>query len=219
MERHEFEGAVVRSITAGPLMTNYYVVGCTKTGEAAVVDAGFAADRILAMAADEGMRVEKILQTHAHIDHVAALSDLVAATSAPVYLHPDDAPLYEAAPQQGRFFGYDIAPLPPVSEHLADGQRVAIGELSCEVMLLPGHSPGSVAFWFEALGVALSGDVLFAGSIGRVDLPGSDPAAMKRSLERLVETLPDDALILSGHGPRTTMGMEKKRNPFLLQRW
>ena len=219
MEKLEFEGAVIRSLMAGPLMTNYYVVGCTGTKRAVIVDGGFAAEQIVTMADDEGLSVEAIWQTHAHIDHVAALGDAKRLTKAPIYLHPDDRPLYDSAPQQGRFFGYDIEPLPSVDYWLEDGQKLELGELSCEVLLLPGHSPGCVAFWFEALGVVVSGDVLFAGSIGRVDLPGSDPRAMKRSLERMTETLSDDTVVLCGHGPRTTIGLEKKRNPFLLQQW
>jgi len=200
-------------------MTNYYVVGCATTRQAVLVDAGFAADRIVAMANEEELTIGAIWQTHAHIDHVAALGDARRLTDAPIHLHRDDAPLYEAAPQQGRFFGYAIDPLPPVDHWLEDGQTLEVGELSCEVMLLPGHSPGSVAFWFAQLGFVVSGDVLFAGSIGRVDLPASDPRAMKRSLDRMTTILPDDTIVLSGHGPRTTMGMEKKRNPFLLQSW
>ena len=211
------EQAHIASITAGPLMTNYFVVGCRTTGEAAVIDAGYDADGILALAED--FDVTKILQTHAHIDHVAALSDVKERTGAPIYLHPDDAPLYDNAAEQGRFFGYDIDPLPPVDETLADEQEIAVGELTARVLLLPGHSPGSVAFWFEELGVVFGGDVLFAGSIGRVDLPLGSPAQMRTSLERMTTLLPDDTRVLPGHGPETTIGMEKKRNPFLLQDW
>lgn len=206
-------------LTAGPLMTNYYVIGCLGTREGAVIDAGFAGDRILAMADDAGVGVTKILQTHAHIDHVAALSEVRERIDAPIYLHPDDQTLYDSAPEQGKFFGYDIEPLPPVDETLADEQQITVGDLQATVLLLPGHSPGSVAFWFEELGVVFGGDVLFAGSIGRVDLPGSSPDAMKRSLQRMTTRLPDDTRVLPGHGPETTIGMEKKRNPFLLQSW
>lgn len=206
-------------ITGGPLATNFFVVGCTATGEGAIVDAGFAGDQIVAMADEHEIRITKILQTHAHIDHVAGLHAAKELTGAPIYLHPDDQFMYDSAQVQGQMFGYQIEPLPPVDEPLADGQIVNVGGLSAKVMLLPGHSPGSVAFWFEELGLLFGGDVIFAGSIGRVDLPGSSPAAMKASLARLVDELPDDTQVLPGHGPATTIGMEKKRNPFLLQDW
>lgn len=219
MERIEREHAVIRCVTAGPLMTNYYVLGCTRTKRAAVIDAGYAAADIVRLADEEDLAIDAIWQTHAHIDHVAALGDAKELTDAPIHLHRADEPLYVNAPQQGLFFGYDIAPLPPVDVWLEDGDTVAVGELEGVVMLLPGHSPGSVGFWFEALGVVFSGDVLFAGSIGRVDLPGSDPRAMKASLDRMTRELPDDTMVLCGHGPRTTIGMERKRNPFLLQDW
>ena len=140
-------------------------------------------------------------------------------TGAPIYLHPDDRPLYDSAAEQGRFFGYDIEPLPPVDEDLADGQEIHVGELVGKVLLLPGHSPGSVAFWFEELDVVFGGDVLFAGSIGRVDLPLGSPDQMRQSLERMTSILPDETRLLPGHGPESTIGMEKKRNPFLLQDW
>lgn len=206
-------------MTGGPLATNFFVVGCTSTGDGAIIDAGWDGDAIVAMATEQNIDVTKILQTHAHIDHVAGLGAAKAATNAPIYLHPDDQFMYDSAPVQGQMFGYQIEPLPGVDEQLADGQTIEVGELHATVLLLPGHSPGSVGFWFEELGLLFGGDVLFAGSIGRVDLPGSDPQAMKRSLARLVDELPDDTQVLPGHGPATTIGMEKKRNPFLLQDW
>lgn len=213
------ERATIAMMTGGPLATNFYVIGCRATGEGAIIDAGWAGDEIAAMAVEQGVRVTKILQTHAHIDHVAGLHGAKEATAAPIYLHPADRPMYDAAPIQGRMFGYAIDPLPPVDEELSDEQVLRVGELEARVIFLPGHSPGSVGFWFEELGVLFGGDVLFAGSIGRVDLPGSDPRAMKASLGRLTSELPDETQVLSGHGPATTLGMEKKRNPFLLQDW
>ncbi len=211
--------AKIAMMTGGPLATNFFVIGCTATDDGAIIDAGFAGDQIVGMAEEQGIEVTKILQTHAHIDHVAGLHAAKALTDAPIYLHPADQFMYDSAPIQGQMFGYQIEPLPPVDELLADGQIITVGSLSARVLLLPGHSPGCVAFWFEELGVVFGGDVLFAGSIGRVDLPGSDPAAMKTSLARLVDELPDDAQVLPGHGPATTIGMEKKRNPFLLSDW
>ena len=206
-------------LTVGPFQTNVYVVGCARTKQGAIIDGGGDAPGLLTLAERHGLMIEQILQTHAHVDHVAALPELKRALpEAPIALHPEDALLYEHAPQQGRMFGFPVDPLPPVERDLAHNDRVTIGELSAEVLWMPGHSPGSVIFYFKAQQVMVSGDVLFYGSIGRVDLPGSDAEAMKRSLQALKQ-YPDEVRVYSGHGPDTTIGREKRSNPFLTQAW
>jgi glyoxylase-like metal-dependent hydrolase (beta-lactamase superfamily II) len=212
------DSIIIESLTVGPIQTNVYVVGCPETRSGAIVDAGGNAAGLLELAERHELAIEKILQTHAHIDHVAAIPQVRAEIDAPIYLHPDDDQLWQMAPQQGQMFGIKVDPLPAYDHELADGDMIEIGELQAEVMLLPGHSPGSVAFYFADDSVVISGDVLFAGSIGRVDLPGSDRNAMKKSLERIAQ-LPDDTRVLSGHGPETSIGREKQVNPFLKQNW
>ncbi|MFP4598834.1 MAG: MBL fold metallo-hydrolase [Persicimonas sp.] len=209
---------IIESLTVGPIQTNVYVVGCRETGQGAIVDAGGDPEGLLGLAEQHDLEIAKILQTHAHIDHIAAIPEIKEATGAPIYLHPHDLPLWQAAPQQGQMFGIPVEPLPAADQELYDGQLIELGMLRAEVMLLPGHSPGSVAFYFADQSVVLSGDVLFAGSIGRVDLPGSDRSAMRASLER-ISGLPDDTRVLSGHGPATSIGREKQMNPFLKQSW
>src|SRR5690554_1855016 len=209
---------IIESIVVGPVQTNVYVVGCARTRVGAIVDAGDNAQGLLKLAAKHDLKIESILQTHAHIDHVAAIPELKRATQAPIYLHPADQFMWQAAPQQGLRFGIQVEPLPAYEHELSDGQRVTVGDLEAEVLFMPGHSPGSVAFYFEKFAVVLSGDVLFAGSMGRVDLPGSDPVAMRKSLERM-KALPDETRVLSGHGPATSIGREKKLNPFLRGDW
>lgn len=209
---------IIESITVGPIQTNVYVVGCPATGEGVIIDAGGDPEGLLGLADENDLKIDKILQTHAHIDHVAAIPEIKEATGAPIYLHPDDMMLWQAAPQQGQMFGIPVDALPAPDEELFDGQTIAIGELSAEVIFLPGHSPGSVGFYFADQSVILSGDVLFAGSMGRVDLPGSDRNQMRASLER-ISGLPDDTRVLSGHGPATSIGREKQLNPFLRQDW
>lgn len=218
MSNEEKSDIIIESLTVGPIQTNVYVVGCAKTGEGAIVDAGGNAEGLLGLADEHNLEIGRILQTHAHIDHIAAIPQVKEATGAPIYLHPDDMMLWQAAPQQGQMFGIEVGALPAPDEELADGQIITLGELQAEVMLLPGHSPGSVAFYFAEQSVILSGDVLFAGSMGRVDLPGSDRNQMRASLERL-STLPDDTQVLSGHGPATSIGREKQLNPFFRQDW
>lgn len=209
---------IIESLTVGPIQTNVYVVGCPQTNEGAIVDAGGDPEGLMGLAEEHDLEIDKILQTHAHIDHVAAIPQLKEATGAPVYLHPDDLPMWQAAPQQGQMFGIPVDPLPAPDEELFDGQTIAVGQLRAEVMLLPGHSPGGVAFYFADQSVVLSGDILFAGSIGRVDLPGSDRNQMKASLER-ISTLPDKTRVYPGHGPTTSIEREQQHNPFLRQDW
>jgi glyoxylase-like metal-dependent hydrolase (beta-lactamase superfamily II) len=218
MSSNDKSGIIIESLTVGPIQTNVYVVGCASTGEGAIVDAGGDPQGLLGLADANKLDIGLILQTHAHIDHIAAIPEIKEATGAPIYLHPDDMMLWQAAPQQGQMFGIAVEALPAPDEELFDGQTISIGELSAEVILLPGHSPGSVAFYFAEQSVILSGDVLFAGSMGRVDLPGSDRNQMRASLERM-STLPDDTQVLSGHGPATSIGREKKLNPFFRQDW
>lgn len=199
-------------------MTNVYVFGCAQTGEAAIIDGGGNAEGLLEIAESNDLEIKSILQTHAHIDHIAALGELRASVDVPISMHRADEPLYKAAPQQGAMFGVSIGELPAIDTWLEDGDVVSVGNYEARVLHLPGHSPGGIGFYFESIGTIFSGDVLFAGSIGRVDLPGADIPAMKASLDRLKE-LPDDTRVLSGHGAETTIGAEKRSNPFLLRDW
>ena len=209
------ERVAIDALTVGPFQTNIYLVSCLETGEAAIVDAGGDAPGMMALVEKRGVRVTKILQTHAHIDHIGAIATLREETGAPIYLHEADLPLYRAAPQQGAMFGIPIdSNLPEIDHFLHDGETVSVGSLSARNIHLPGHSPGGVAFYFEELGVALAGDILFAGSIGRVDLPGSDIRAVRDSLARIIE-LPREVVVLPVHGPQTTIGAEIDSNPFL----
>lgn len=198
----------------GPMQTNIYLIGCKATGTGAIVDAGGNTDGVLARAEERGLELAKILQTHAHIDHVGGLAAMKERTDAPIYLHEAELEMYNAVEQQGRMFGMQVDQPPEPDAYLEDGDTVELGDLTAEVLLLPGHSPGGIAFLFRDQGVIFSGDVLFAGSIGRVDLPGSDRDQMNQSLARLKKL--DDAIrVLSGHGPETTIGQEKNRNPFM----
>lgn len=201
----------------GPFQMNCYVIACPETGEGAIIDAGSGFSWIAQAVEGLGIRVTHLLQTHAHIDHVGGLSEAKARwPEAPIVLHRAEMPVYEAAPIMGQMFGMALDPLPEPDRFVEDGEVVEVGSLRFRVIFVPGHSPGSVAFVEEQQGVAFSGDCLFAGSIGRTDLPGGDYATLIRSLGKLCE-LPDTTRVLSGHGPETTVGREKKSNPFLLK--
>jgi glyoxylase-like metal-dependent hydrolase (beta-lactamase superfamily II) len=152
--------------------------------------------------------------THAHVDHVVGVPRVAAETGAPVWLHPGDRPLYDAVPEQATWFGLaNPASLPAPDHALTHGANVKVGTLTFEVRHAPGHSPGSVCLLGP--GVALTGDVLFAGSIGRTDLPGGDFETLIASIERELLPLSDDTIVYSGHGPETTIGRERRTNPFL----
>ncbi|MFB6265203.1 MAG: MBL fold metallo-hydrolase, partial [Bradymonadaceae bacterium] len=203
---------IVESFLVGPIQTNIYLIGPADGEDAAIVDGGGDVDGLIGSAEEHDWTITRILQTHAHVDHVGGLNELVQRIDASIYLHPDERQVYDAAPQQGRMFGIDIDPLPDVDQYLEDGDRLEIAGATMEVLHLPGHSPGGIGFYFADAGVLFGGDVLFEGSIGRVDLPGADPDAMELSLERLAE-LPDSTTVYPGHGPATTIGRETTHNP------
>ena len=203
---------VVR-IPNGAFVENTYLVIDGAAAECAVIDPGEEAGRILHEIAGAGARPTAIWITHAHLDHVMGVARVRRETGAPVYLHPADRELYDQAVQQGLAFGVPVDPPPAPDGGLAAGDTVPVGQLRFTVRHAPGHSPGSVCLVGE--GVAFTGDVLFAGSIGRTDLPGGDFDTLIRSIERELLTLPDSTIVYSGHGPETTVGHERRSNPFL----
>lgn len=206
----------IHTEVVAPFDENARVVGDTETGVGVLVDPGGQVDALAEAAAAAGIEVEAIWLTHAHLDHVTGVNDALARFGElPIWLHPDDAPLYEAVAQQGMMFGFPVDAPAPVTDWLTTGQQMSLGGLRAEVLHLPGHAPGHVGFWLAAQRTLLSGDVLFAGSIGRTDLPGGDYATLMRSIHERVVPLGDDVRVLSGHGPDTTVGRERSSNPFL----
>jgi len=201
-------------IPNGMFAENCYLVVDEEAEACAIVDPGEEAGLILHKVQETGARPVGIWLTHAHLDHVLGVPTIAAETGAGVWLHPADRPLYDAVPEQAAWFG--LPPpgrLPAPDQELSHGMRLPVGNLSFEVRHAPGHSPGSVCF--VAQGVALGGDVLFAGSIGRTDLPGGDYETLIASIERELLPLSDDTILYSGHGPETTIGRERRTNPFL----
>jgi hydroxyacylglutathione hydrolase len=201
-------------IPNGVFAENCYVIVDEQARECAIVDPGEEAGLILHKVQETGAKPVAIWLTHAHLDHVLGVPRVAAETGVPVWLHPADRPLYDAVPEQAAWFG--LAPpgaLPAPDRELVPGGEVRVGDLRFEVRHAPGHSPGSVCL--VGHGVALDGDVLFAGSIGRTDLPGGDFETLIASIERELLPLPDDTILYSGHGPETTIGRERRTNPFL----
>ena len=202
----------VRAITVGPFQENCYLLTDGETPDAVLVDPGDEGARLVAAIEDGGFVLRALWITHGHIDHVGAIADVKRRFDVPVCLHPADRPLYDRATEQGRLYGLHVETPPPPERALADGDALTVGALTFHVMHVPGHSPGHVAF--VGHGMVFGGDCLFAGSIGRTDLPLSDPRALTRSLERFA-ALPADTVVHPGHGPATTIGEENRSNPFL----
>lgn len=200
-------------IPNGQFVQNCYLVVDERAGECAVVDPGEEAGLILHKVAATGARPVGIWLTHAHLDHVLGVPRVAADTGAPVWLHPADRPLYDAVPEQAAWFGLVAPALPPPDRTFAHGDTVRVGDLAFQVRHTPGHSPGSVSL--VGPGVVFGGDVLFAGSIGRTDLPGGDFDTLIASIARELLSLPDATIVYTGHGPETTVGHERRSNPFL----
>ena len=209
----------VDMLTVGVFQSNCFIASCEETMEAIIVDAGGDPERILDAVKDLGVAVKMIVNTHAHIDHVTALSDVVGAFSVPVLMHKDEMPVYELIPQQASMFGLSAPALVPIDRFIAEGDTVSFGQITGRVIDTPGHSPGGISLVFadEKPPRVFVGDVLFQGSIGRTDLMGADHGQMMDTLKNVIMKLPDDMVVYSGHGPETTIGAEKKTNPFLLQ--
>jgi hydroxyacylglutathione hydrolase len=203
----------IARLTVGPFEENCYLVVDEGAQRGVLVDPGDEADRIVRMVRDSGAELEAIWLTHAHIDHIGAVAAVKREWDVPVYLHSADVPLYAAGATQASFYGLDFDQPGPAERALADGDRVRVGRLEFDVLHAPGHSPGLVVF--HGNGVMLGGDLLFAGSIGRTDLPLSKPADMAVSLARVMRLLPDEMVVHPGHGPVTSIGRERATNPFV----
>jgi hydroxyacylglutathione hydrolase len=211
---------IVESQAVGPFFKNGYVVGCEETGEAILIDPGDEAAALLAFAERSGLKIRHILLTHAHVDHVTGVAAARRALGAPVYLHRDDLLLYEHAVEMGAMFGLTVEAPPPVDVFYAPAQVIAFGTYDVRVHHTPGHSPGGVCLQVGKKGTAgkelFVGDTLFAGSIGRTDLPGADHQTLLASIRTVLFPRGDDAIVHSGHGPDTTIGQERRTNPFLV---
>jgi glyoxylase-like metal-dependent hydrolase (beta-lactamase superfamily II) len=201
--------------TVGVFEENSYLLVDEDTSRGVLIDPGDEADRIIAMVQQAGVTLDAIWLTHAHIDHIGAVAEVKRRFDVPVYLHPMDLPYYtRLSALAADMYGIDFEQPEGPEESLSDRQRLRCGALEFEVMHVPGHAPGLVAF--TGHGVSFGGDLLFAGSIGRTDLPLGDAVDMNASLARYTNALPDETTVYPGHGPATTVGREKRTNPFLL---
>jgi glyoxylase-like metal-dependent hydrolase (beta-lactamase superfamily II) len=214
--RMEVQELIVRGVVVGLFRENCYLIGSRRTREAVVVDPGDEPAEILALARDLGVRITRIVCSHAHLDHLMAVGAIQEATGAPFLLHAADLGIAAKVPQQARFFlARDVPPPPPPDALVADGDDVEVAGVQLRVLHTPGHTQGSVSLY--TAGMLFSGDTLFRGSIGRTDLEGGNgPQLLQTIVGRLLE-LPDETVVLPGHMAETTIGRERQTNPFILQ--
>jgi hydroxyacylglutathione hydrolase len=207
---------ILETVVVGALQVNCYVLGCEQTRQAVVIDPGDELPAIRAALRKHDLALTRIIVTHAHFDHMLAARPLQDVTGAPFYLHPAERPILEMMRRMTlAWMAFDPGEPPRIDGELAPVRPISFGTEMLEVRLTPGHSPGGVTFVHQASRRAFTGDALFAGSIGRTDLPGGDLALLLSSIRAEILTLPDDMAVLSGHGPASTVGVEKRNNPFL----
>jgi len=202
-----------------PFYKNGFVLGCEETREGVVIDPGDEVEDLLGAVKQHGLTIADILLTHAHLDHVTGVGRAKSALGARVWLHRDDNFLYEAVVQQGQMFGFKVDPQPTIDAFYDGAGPIRFGRYEAYVHHTPGHCPGGVCLAVNREGESTKtlfvGDTLFAGSIGRTDLPGGNAEVLLRSIRNVLFTFPDSSVVYSGHGEPTTIGREKQTNPFL----
>lgn len=213
---------LVRTIAVGPLQCNCSIVADPEAGEAVVIDPGDEADRILLALAETKCRAIALLHTHGHFDHIGGTAGVKRATGAAIRIHDADRPLYDALPDQASFFGLAAQPAIPPDGGFEDGETIAVGRFRLRAIHTPGHTPGSTCFLLGSEGAGrgqtpllFSGDTLFRRSIGRTDLWGGDTETILDSIRKKLFSLPPELTVVCGHGPGTTIGEERRENPFV----
>ena len=213
---------ILESAAVGPFFKNGFVVGCERTRKAVFIDPGDEVEQLLAFIRQEELDVTHILLTHAHVDHVSGVAEAKRALGAPIHLHKDDLFLYENAVRTGMMFGLTVEEPPPVDAFYDGEGPIEFGDYEVRVAHTPGHCPGGVCLALRQKGKTdpphlFVGDTLFAGSIGRTDLPGGNYETLLASITGVLFTFPDESIVYSGHGPETTIGRERATNPFVLE--
>ena len=214
---------ILETAAVGPIAKNGYVIGCEETREGVVIDPGDEVDLLLDAVRRHALSIRYVLLTHAHFDHITGVGRAKRALGAPVGLHRDDEFLYRAAVQQGLAFGIPVEPQPPVDFFYEGAEPLRFGKYGVWVSHTPGHSPGGVCLAVgkesDTSRSLFVGDTLFAGSVGRTDLPGGDTAILLRSIREVLFKFPDETPVYSGHGEATTIGRERSTNPYINSAW
>lgn len=205
---------IFESCETGPLEVNCFVVGCEESREGIVVDPGGDVDRIASIVRKHGLKITTIINTHGHFDHIGGNSQAVSAFGAQLLIHRNDAPMLGRSAEVARKYGLQGENSPEADEYLQDGMTISFGSCSLKVLHTPGHTQGGCCLYFESEHKVITGDTLFADSIGRTDLPGGSHEQLLESIRTKLFTLPDDVIAYPGHGPQTTIGHEKRSNPY-----
>jgi len=204
---------IIKTLTVGPIMANCFILGCEETLEAAIIDPGDEAGRILRTLDESRLTAKLIINTHGHFDHVGANKQLKDATGAPILIHALDAPMLSKLASSAAAWGLTADDSPPPDRNLEDGDKISFGHIALTVIHTPGHTPGGISLHTD--GRVFVGDTLFAGSIGRTDFPGGSFAVLKESIQKKLFALDEGVKVYTGHGPPTTIGEEKRFNPFV----
>ena len=203
---------LIERFSVGPLDTNAYVIADEETKHAAIIDPGDEPDRILDFVREKGLKVDIIMCTHGHFDHIGAVGDIKKETGAKLVIHNADMDTYSAAKDQAALWGYGVEDLPQPDGFVDEADEVQVGNVKLKVLHTPGHSPGGICLYGE--GVLITGDTIFQGSVGRTDFPGGSIEMLKKSFKRLID-FPENTEVYPGHGPETTIGRERKMNFFV----
>lgn len=203
---------LIKKLTVGPLQANCFIISDKTTKDSIVIDPGDEPDLIMDVIRGNDLRVSYIVCTHGHFDHVGAVEDIREETGAKVVIHKDETEIYHAARDMAAFWGYEIEKLPDPDMLVEDADMIKVGNMSFTILHTPGHSPGGICLYGE--GIVVTGDTLFAGSVGRTDFYGGDMNKLRDSFKRLM-SLPEETKVLPGHGPDSTIGEEKRGNPFV----
>ena len=206
---------ILEMLTVSPFQENCYVIGDEESMTGAIIDPGDEAARIALTVERVGLEISQIIVTHSHIDHVGAVAQLVDEYMCPVLMHNEAEAMLKTVPQQAMMMGMRFGKVPKVDRHIGDEEILEVGSLRLRSLYTPGHAPGHLAFLVEDEDTVFSGDALFAGSVGRVDLSGGSMEVLMQSISERLLILPDETRVLSGHGPETTIGRERVSNPFL----
>jgi len=207
---------IIKTMAVGPIMANCFILGCEETLEAAVIDPGDEADRILQALAESNLTAKLIINTHGHFDHVGANKRLKEVTGAPILIHPLDAPMLNQLADSAAAWGMKAENSPPPDRELQDGNEVTFGKVLLKVIHTPGHTPGGISLFTDS--EVFVGDTLFAGSIGRTDFPGGNFETLKNSIQQKLFALSENLKVYPGHNQTTTIGVEKRTNPFVGER-
>jgi hydroxyacylglutathione hydrolase len=212
---------ILESAAVGPFFKNGYIIGCERTRQAVFIDPGDEVEQLLSFIDAERLQITHILLTHAHVDHVSGVAAAKSKLGAPIYLHKDDQFIYDNAVRTGLMFGLTVEQPPPVDHYYEGEGPISFGDYQFAVKHTPGHCPGNVCLALTKKGEAKApdlfvGDTLFAGSIGRTDLPGGNYEVLMKAITEVLLAYPDESIVYSGHGPETTIGRERATNPFVL---